>query len=124
MNLTTKLAAALLQMRDAGGERIIPHDDAKKLTSAQIVSLFQFDHDPIRRTDGGPDEAWNLTPRLIRAHRIKTAKIDQPAMAKDRRIDDKWSAFTRAMAEGRKLKRAVSSWPKRKLTGSRRSKRI
>lgn len=50
-----------------------------------IISLYSFDHG-IRHADGGCDEAWNLTPALIAAHREKTAAIDVPQMAKSKRI--------------------------------------
>ena len=78
--LTDKLAATLLALGD------IPHSDAKLMTSFQVVSLYQFDHYPIRHEDGGPTTGWNLTPRLISVHRKKTAEIDIPAIAKGKRI--------------------------------------
>jgi hypothetical protein len=79
-SLETKLAATLLALGH------IPYEDAKQMTARQITSLYHFDHYPIRHTDGGPSEPWNLVPRLIAAHREKTAKVDQPAIAKDRNI--------------------------------------
>ena len=82
MNRTTQLASALLALGD------IPHEHAAQMTAEQIISLYQFDHYPIRKSDGGPDEPWNMRPMLIAAHREKTAKIDQPAMTKDRAIGD------------------------------------
>ena len=95
--LTVKLAAALLTMRDNGGMPLIPWEDAKLMTASQIVSLFQFDHYPIRHVDGGPDEPWNLVPRFIKGHRVKTATVDRPEIAKTRRIDTKWKEFTARM---------------------------
>jgi hypothetical protein len=87
----TKLAATLLRLGD------IPHEHAKQMTSDQIISLYQFDHYPVRRADGGPDEAWNVTPRLIAAHRRKTAKLDVPEIAKGKRIRRKWAEHRERM---------------------------
>ena len=91
-SLLTKLASALLTLGD------VPYEDAKKMTAHQICSLYAFDHYPIRHVDGGPAEAWNLVPRLIVQHRIKTAKIDQPQIAKGRRNEAKTAEFNRRMA--------------------------
>ncbi len=84
--LKIQLAAALLQLGDEKGERLIPHDHAKLMTAEQIISLWQKDHYPIRVADGGVDEPWNITWRLRHPHKVKTATIDQPQMAKQRRI--------------------------------------
>ena len=91
MNLATKLASALLQLGD------IPYDHAKQMTAAQINSLYQFDHYPVRRADGGTDAPWNLVPRLIAAHRTKTATVDMPALAKGRRIRQRSAAHLERM---------------------------
>jgi hypothetical protein len=96
--------------------KAVTYEHSKLMTADQIISLFQFDHYPIRHADGGPDEPWNLPPRLIKAHREKTAKVDQPGLAKQRRIEGKWREFTRAAAKGRKPPRPKSKWPKRKMT--------
>src|SRR5262245_61355569 len=90
ISLKTKLAAALCQMlRDDGAGKlvpVIPYEDAKLMTADQVLSLFHFDHYPIRRDDNGPDEHWNLVPRPILEHRKKTAEVDRPQMAKADRI--------------------------------------
>lgn len=80
-NLSEKLAAALLQLGH------VPYEDAKQMTAAQINSLYQFDHYPVRYENDGPTAPWNLVPRLIKAHREKTSKVDRPAGAKAVRID-------------------------------------
>lgn len=98
ISLSTKLAAALLMLRDEHGERLIPHEHAKLMSAEQILSLFQWDHYPIRHEDGGKDEAWNLTPRMIIPHRVKTAKKDAPEGAKGRRLRSKQDEHLRAMA--------------------------
>jgi len=92
VNRTVQLASALLALGD------IPHEHAKQMTAEQIISLYQFDHHPNRKRDGGPDEPWNLTPRLIQAHRWKTATVDAPAMAKDKRIARKQAEHKARMA--------------------------
>lgn len=84
--LKKQLAAALLQLVDAKGERLIPYADSKMMTSSQIVSLFELDHYPFRVADGGTSDPWNLTWRLRAEHKRKTAQIDQPELGKQRRI--------------------------------------
>jgi hypothetical protein len=113
--LAIKLAAALLQIRDAQGHPLIEWEHAKQMSAEQINSLFQWDHYPIRVEAGGPTEPWNLVPRFIPEHRIKTAKIDIPEIAKIKRISKSEEEFRRRMLtpppdrEPRK-----SRWPKRK----------
>lgn len=91
INLKTKLAAALLQMRryddnEAAFVPVIAYERAKSMTADQIIAHFHFDHWPILHTNGGPDEPWNLVPRPVAEHREKTAKQDAPAIAKGRRL--------------------------------------
>jgi hypothetical protein len=73
-------------MRGDDGTPLIEWEHAKLMSAEQIVSLFQFDHYPIRHEAGGPTEPWNLQPRLIMAHRVKTATIDVPEIAKIKRV--------------------------------------
>jgi hypothetical protein len=116
INLRTKLAAALLQIRGRDGEPLIPWEDAKAMSDDQIISLFEFDHYPYRAEGGGPDEPWNLEPRLIRAHRIKTAKKDAPEIAKIKRVLAAEDDFRRRLlAKAKGEPRPPSRWPKRKL---------
>lgn len=106
ISFKTKLAAALLQMLrpDEDGKLVpvIPYADAKLMTADQIISLFHFDHYPIRKADGGADEPWNLTPRPITEHREKTAKKDKPELAKSARLRGE---------TGRGRKQAIPSRP-------------
>lgn len=97
ISLSVKLAATLLMLTDADGSPLIPHEHAKLMSADQIISLFQFDHYPIRHEAGGPDEPWNLVPRMIVPHRIKTAKIDIPEAAKIKRIVPAEEEFRRRM---------------------------
>jgi hypothetical protein len=98
-NLTEKLAAALLTIaRDDGAGklvRVISHDEAKKLTPAQILERFRFDHHPVRFVDRDSLPATgipyihhpaNLTPLPTPEHEAKTAEIDLPQIAKRKRI--------------------------------------
>jgi hypothetical protein len=100
ISLKTKLASALLTMLrpDETGKLvpIIPHEHAKQMSDEQIISLFQFDHYPIPHAHGGPDESWNLEPRLIAEHRIKTATKDVPIIAKTKRIQDRERGIRKA----------------------------
>lgn len=99
IRLKTKLAAALCCMLEDDGNGqfvpIIPHDDAKRMTEDQVLSLFQWDHYPIRKADGGSDAHHNLTPRLIVPHRQKTATVDVPQLAKTRRLIEAQEEFRR-----------------------------
>jgi hypothetical protein len=116
----TKLAAALLEVLNVRGEPI-PLDHAKRMTARQIVSLFEWDHWPIPKSKKGPDKPWNLTPRLRRAHRVKTAKVDIPAMAKEDRLAAQHREFVRKVLCkpcGQRRKR-TGKWPSRTLRGRR-----
>lgn len=84
-NLTEKLASALLMLTDGHGRPLIDREEAKGMTAAQIVGLFEFDHG-IHRAIKGTNHPTNLTPRIYAEHRAKTAKIDVPQIAKTKRI--------------------------------------
>lgn len=119
MNLTTKLASALLTMMRPDPEtgklrRIISHEEAKTLTAKQIIARFQFDHYPIRKADGGPDEPWNIEPRPTAEHRKKTDEIDVPQIAKQKRIRGETGNGPR-----RKIASRPSAWPKGRKIKSR-----
>jgi hypothetical protein len=114
IRLRVKCAAAFLALTDDSGEPLIPWEHAKQMTAAQIISLFQFDHYPIRAEAGGPALPWNLVPRLIRAHRRKTAKRDLPEIAKIRSVTAAEAEFrARLLAKDRGEPRRKSRWPKR-----------
>lgn len=108
----TKCAAALLALRDDMGDPVIDYTHAKYMSTEQITSLFHFDHDPIPHADGGPDEAWNLTPLLRSEHKVKTAKVDVPTIAKNKRIRKKFAAHQETLVTRVKPK---SRWPSRPL---------
>lgn len=106
ITLKTKLAAALCQMLRPNAEGVlvpvIPYEDAKLMSEEQVLSLFHFDHYPIRKENGGPDSHWNLTPRPIPEHREKTGNIDVPQIAKSKRI--------RARHAGVQKPRTITRW--------------
>jgi hypothetical protein len=85
------------------------------MTEDQILSLFHFDHWPVPKALGGPDEPWNLEPRPIMEHRKKTAKLDVPAIAKTKRVCATHEEFKRkVLAKPCGHKREKSPrWPKR-----------
>jgi hypothetical protein len=118
-NLTTKLASALLQIKGDDGQPLIEWEHAKQMSAEQIVSLFQFDHYPIRHEAGGPAEPWNLVPRFIPAHRDKTKK-DVGEIAKIRRVSREHEEFVNRLLTPRdQRKPRKSKWPKRKMSTSR-----
>jgi len=62
----------------------------------------------------------NLVPRLIRAHRRKTAKRDLPEVAKIRRVTAAEAEFeARLLAKDRGEPRRESRWPKRSFAKRR-----
>lgn len=116
-SLTVKLAAALLTLRHEVDGALVPiftFEEAQQLTAEQIISLFQFDHYPIRHDDGGPLEPWNLVPKLIMAHRKKTAIIDIPQMRKADRLNKSQREFQARMLTPRDERPAKTSrWQSR-----------
>jgi hypothetical protein len=79
MKESTKTAAALMMLGH------IPYNDAKQMTEAQFLSLFEWHHG-IPKSEDGPDEFWNLTPLLRSHHRERTANLDVPRIAKNKRV--------------------------------------
>lgn len=104
ISLETLLASAICQLL------AIPHDHAKLMSAAQVISLIHRDHYPIRRDDGlklgmtiaEVDHHSNITLRPIMAHREKTAKIDIPQINKSKRLRAAQEALNRYMSTGEK----------------------
>lgn len=90
-NMETKLASALLALGD------IPYEHAKAMGPGNLISLYQFDHN-IRHAEGGTVDFWNLTPMLIIPHRIKSATVDAPEMARNRSAQDSHAIHLARMA--------------------------
>lgn len=96
----TKLASALRTMLVEEDGKLVPfidYETAKQMTEDQVLSLFHFDHDPTPKAFGGTDEHHNLVPRPIREHRVKTAKVDAPRIAKSARLSADQEEFRRRM---------------------------
>lgn len=119
-SLRTKLAATLLQMvrydeHQAEFVRVISYTEAKTMTADQIIARFHFDHG-VAHVHEGPAEPWNLTPLPIADHRVKTATIDVPRIAKGKRITKDQEEFRRRLlAKDRGEPKAPSKWGSRKL---------
>lgn len=87
ISLKVRLAATLLLIVDKDGNRVVSHDDAKLMSAEQIISLYEFHHSPIPKAEpfNGPDEPWNLEPRLIAEHSRITNK-DNGTGRSDRKV--------------------------------------
>jgi hypothetical protein len=89
--LSEKLAATLLMLSrvDEHDELVpvIPREEAKRMTAAEIIGRFEFDHGIYVATPfNGDNHPTNLTPRIKAAHREKT-KRDLKNIAKVRRSE-------------------------------------
>lgn len=129
--LKEKLAAFVLTMKVEHEGQLVPlvtRDEAKNMTTEQLLSLLNWDHDPVPVATAvalgmTPEEynhPTNLTPLPIITHRTKTATQDVPTIAKGNRISAAHEDFKRrllAKATGDEVEEA----PKRKATlpGSR-----
>lgn len=76
----------------------IPYEHQLLMHRDQVISLFEWDHYPVRKADGGTDEFHNLRPLLPGPHAIKTATIDVPQIAKSRRSRNKQAVHNYKMA--------------------------
>lgn len=96
-NLTEKVCALIIAYFG------IPHEHAKTMTRKQIMSLVDWDHDPVPvaiavALGWTPDQynhPSNLTSRIPDDHGWKTANVDIPAIAKAVRITDAHIEFQR-----------------------------
>lgn len=120
-NLTDKLAAMIVL------HLAIPRDVAKGMSNKDIVSLLDWDHDPVPvaiaiSLGWTPEEynhATNLTGRLPEDHGIKTAKSDVPAIAKADRISEAHVEFQRRVlaksGQGDDRPKPRSKWKSRPM---------
>jgi hypothetical protein len=76
---------------------VISHEESKRMTPEEIIGRFDFDHAVVPHAEGGGNEPWNLVPRLRAEHRKKTAKVDVPRIAKNKRLRASQAAFGEAM---------------------------
>ena len=115
-NISQKCASALLQLKTDKGEYLIPWEHAQMMTVTQILSLFQWDHYPIRVEAGGSNHPSNLVPRLIAEHRAKTSNTDIPEVAKIKRITAAEKEFqSRLFAKTSGEPKPKSRWPSRSM---------
>lgn len=120
ISMEERLAAALRQMLHADPETgvispAIPYAEAKAMTAKQVIARFELAHG-IAHALMGPDKHWNLTYTFKAKHRRDTAKIDQPAIAKVKRLSTAQKEFRRTVlkpSKAMKRKRPASRWPKR-----------
>lgn len=105
----TKYASALLLLGH------VPYEHAKQMHEDQIISLYQVDHGILHAFDGC-DDYWNLTPRLIAEHRVKS-KADKKITSKAARIRGETCTGPRReiRSRGFEKRREPFKWPKRKF---------
>jgi len=101
ISLETLLASELLRRKDAGGKPWIPYEHAKLMTAAQIISLFQRQHNILHSHDG-PDTHWNVELMPIMQHREITAKVDIPRAAKAKKLARAKAALDTFLTTGEK----------------------
>jgi hypothetical protein len=117
INLTTKLASALLALGH------VPYSDAKKMTAAQIISLYQFHHN-IKHGVDVVDEFWNLEPLMIAPHR-KRSPADSATVKKVIRNETAHADFCRrVLPKAPGSVRRPARWPKRKMRRANTSVKI
>jgi len=75
----------------------------RKAPAKEVISAFHFHH-IIFHAFEGEDKWWNLHPIIIVDHQARTRK-DIGTIAKVKRVEKKWRAFTANMASPRKKKR-------------------
>jgi hypothetical protein len=126
-NAKEKLAASLLEIMRLRGTPL-DRNRAKRMTPAEIVGLFHFDHDAGFACHGADNHPTRITPRPVREHIEKTAKIDIPAIAKCRRVSAEQIEFQRKLlakagqlAEIEAARRRNRTIPSRPLPCGRRS---
>ncbi len=98
ISLLSNYAAALCNQRvkddDGNWVQAISHDDAKRMTAAQVASLFEVDH-VVPIAIGGSDHHSNIVPRLIGEHRNKTHTVDRPAIRREARLSKSYDTLKR-----------------------------
>ena len=82
--MAEKLAALHIEIEALRGFPIADWETLRKMTAEQVCRLFQWHHTSYY-TWVGHNHPTLLTPMYVMAHRERTAKIDNPAIAKVRR---------------------------------------
>lgn len=115
ITLKTKLAAAI-------GALFLTYDERRLLSEDQVLSLVNWDHDPIPHAEDGTDDHFNLVPLLIGGHRAKTATVDVPGIAKRKRVSQAHAEFRTLILTPRDQRpECKSSFPKGRKMQSRNS---
>lgn len=97
INKETKIAAALWALSDwREGAPFVPYPDAKQMTAAQYLSLWEWHHG-IPVSEGGDNHFTNLEPLSRAAHKARTKAFDVPRIAKNKRVHSKHLAHLERM---------------------------
>jgi hypothetical protein len=122
-----RLAAALCHLLRPTGdparplERIISHDEAKKMTPRQIIARFELAHN-VPHAIGGSIHPANLEYKPKAQHRHETRTKDVPQIAKGKRLEKEQEDFRRRMLAKAGQGKAPPKKPKgRPMPGSRAS---
>lgn len=93
--LSTKLAAALLRIKNADGSYLIPEPHRSSGTAESILRCVQWDHG-VLHAHGGSDCPQNLWPMLTADHREKS-RTDNGKAWKAKRLSAEHEAFRARM---------------------------
>lgn len=107
ISLETLLASELLRRKDEDGNPWITYEHAKLMTAAQIISLFQRQHNILHAHDG-PDTHWNVELMPIMQHRHITKTVDVPRFHKGERLRKARAALDAFLATGIKPPRPTN----------------
>jgi hypothetical protein len=103
--LREELDAALLRILELEGVEY-DREKVKRVEAGYVRSLFECDHYPVAVALGGTNHPSNLRHRLVAEHRLKTAKRDNPEIAKSVRLSkahDEFMARVLAIKNGEPL---------------------
>lgn len=119
INLKTKLCSALCELLRYDEDakqwvKIIPYEEAKRLTEDEILARFDWHHFPIPKAHDGPDTHWNIQPVTKPEHKVITDTIDKPRIAKVKRLRGETCAGPR-----QKIPQRANAWPKGRKLQSR-----
>ena len=88
---------------------------------APLAKGVEFDHYPIRASDGGPATLENCVAVCLACHRVKTRTFDIPQVAKGKRVRDRHTGVVSGSSSNARARRGFltnRSGPfKRKMNG-------
>lgn len=90
-NLTEKLAATLLMLKNGNGDWLIPEPIRSSGDAALVISYPEWDHARYHAL-GGDTRPQNITPLAPEVHKEKT-KTDVGRIAKAKRLEKAQEAF-------------------------------